>query len=330
MRILITGVNGFIGSHLARHMLDLGHEVTGLVRTTSDLKAIQNLPLRLVHGDITNPDSIIAAFAGIEIVVHTAGAVTDWGSMDYFEKSNLAGVQNIARAAVQAGVKRLVHISTVAIYGFNVKNAPEDSPTPDSHVGYSITKLKAVQWLQSFTLENRLELVVINPGNVFGPGDEKFILPYLDIIHQNKFVYVGGGRSATCPTYIENLVHGIALACFHPGAAGETFNITDGLDITWRQFTDALYKGLGKDLITRSVPRNLVYVVAFAMEKLYQFFGIHKPPLLTRYRIDNASLDYHFSIDKARKLLGYQPPVDFETAVSRTVDWYLKFRANIK
>lgn len=326
MKILITGANGFIGSHLSRHLLALGHEVTGLVRTTSDLKAIKDLHLKLLYGDITRPESLTSAFAGCDIVVHTAGAVTDWGTMEYFEQHNLRGVQHIAEAAVAAGVKRLVHISTVAVYGFGVKNAVEDNPTPPSHVGYSTTKLKAVQWLRQYSVEHHLDLVVINPGNVFGPGDEKFILPYLDLIYQNKFIYVDGGKSLTCPTYIKNLVYGIVQACFSPNASGETFNITDGLHITWRQFTDAFYKQLGKKLIHRSIPRGLVYFAAHRIENIYQFFGIKKSPLLTRYRIDNASLDYHFSIEKAMKLLAYHPPVDFETSIQETVSWYKQYR----
>jgi nucleoside-diphosphate-sugar epimerase len=322
MRILITGANGFIGSNLAALLIKQKHKVVALVRKTSDLKYLKGLPVQIVYGDILDRASIYHAAKACHIIVHTAGAVTDWGDIDYFTRLNVEGVKNVAQAAVDAEVKRLVHISTVAIYGFNVKDAEESDPTPPSHVGYSKTKLQGVQWLNEFATKTEMEIVKINPGNVFGPGDDKFIKPYLDIISKNGFVYVNHGQSLTCPTYIENLVHGISLACFHPKINGETFNITDGLNITWKEFTDAFYIALNKKPITRSLPHGLLHAIANSMEKFYTLFYIKKSPLLTRYRIDNAGKDYHFSIEHAREVLDYAPVVDFETSIKKTVEWY--------
>lgn len=322
MKILITGANGYIGSNLAAALSKQSIDVKALVRKTSDLKSLKDVPVELVYGDITDSNSLDEALQSCELVIHTAGAVTDWGPKEYFNAHNVEGLKNVTRAAHAAGAKRLVHISTVAIYGFNVKNATEDFPKPDSQVGYTITKLAGSKWLTAFAAETPMEIVQINPGNVFGPGDEKFIKAYLDVIVKNQFVFVNGGLSATCPTYIENLVHGIILAVHHPQAAGKTFNITDGLDINWRTFTNAFYLALGKKPILRSVPYGVVYALAHGLELGYQLFGIEKPPLLTRYRIDNAGKDYHFSIEKAINILGYQPVIDFDTAVRRTTEWY--------
>ncbi|MEP7324124.1 MAG: NAD-dependent epimerase/dehydratase family protein [Saprospiraceae bacterium] len=324
MRILITGANGFIGSNLAAALLKQKHKVVGLVRKTSDLKYLKDLPVQLVYGDILDRASIYHAARGCDILVHTAGAVTDWGDIDYFTKLNVEGLKNVAQAAADYEIKRLVHISTVAIYGFNVKDAKETDPTPPSQVRYSQTKLLGVQWLNDFATKTGMEIVKINPGNVFGPGDDKFIKPYLDIISKNGFVFVNKGESLTCPTYIDNLVHGIALACFQPNISGETFNITDGLEITWKEFTDAFYIALGKKPISRSISHGLLHTIANGMEKFYTLFQIKKSPLLTRYRIDNAGKDYHFSIEHAREVLGYAPVVDFETSIKNTVDWYKK------
>lgn len=327
MKILITGANGFIGSRLAASLLNDQHEVRGLVRRTSNLKLLDGLPVELAYGDVAEPDSLIAAAEGVDVVIHTAGAVTDWGEFDYFKKINLGGTQNIARAAEGAGVKRLVHISTVAVHGFDVRHAAEEHPKPDSYVAvYCSTKRMAEDWLREFIPQTSMEVAIVRPGNVFGPHDEKFIAPYLDFIEKGGFLYVNGGKSLTCPTYIENLVYGIQLAAFHPAAKGETFLITDGLDIDWRHFTDSLVGKLGLPLPRRSVPYGLVYGIAAAMEAVWKMLGKRDAPLLTRYRINNAGKDYHFSVEKARRLLGYEPPVDFQTSAERTVEWYSEYK----
>ncbi|MCC6461339.1 MAG: NAD-dependent epimerase/dehydratase family protein [Saprospiraceae bacterium] len=298
------------------------HTLRGLVRVTSNLKLLQGASVELLHGDVTDPASIAAAVAGVDLVIHTAGAVMDWGELEEFKKINVEGTRQLALAAEKAGVQRLVHISTVAVHGFDFQYATEEHPMPPSPVAYCETKKLAEQWLKEFARSSRMEIVMVRPGNVFGPHDEKFIQPYLDFIKKGGFLYVNGGRGLTCPSYIENLVHGIELACFQENIHGESFILTDGLEINWRQFTSAFVEQLGLPQPQRSLPWGLVHGVAYGMESVYKLLGKRDAPLLTRYRINNAGKDYHFSIEKARRLLGYQPPVDFETSVSRTIAWY--------
>jgi nucleoside-diphosphate-sugar epimerase len=326
MKILVTGANGFIGSRTCQHLISQHHEVIGLVRKNSNLSLLEGMNLKLSYGDITDPDSLKGLFQGVDIVVHTAGAVIDWGPYAHFEKHNVSGTKNIAKEAEAAGVKRMVQISSVAVHGFGIKNAVETQQMIKSEVAYSQSKIETESWLNEFAKQSAMEVVIVRPGNVFGPHDEKFIAPYLDLIRKGQFVFVNEGKSLTCPTYIENLVHGIELACFHPKANGETFIITDGLEIEWKEFTDALHHELNIKPTKRSIPFIMVYFIAYLMELTYKVLRIETAPLLTRYRINNAGKDYHFSVAKANKLLGYKPVADLNTSVKRTVDWYKKHR----
>jgi nucleoside-diphosphate-sugar epimerase len=167
-----------------------------------------------------------------------------------------------------------------------------------------------------------LEVTAIRPGNVFGPRDHTFIDKYAQALEQGKGGYVGGGRSWTCPAYVENLADAIALACFEPGAAGEAFLVTDGLDIDWRTFTEKLADELGVKRPGLSIPFWLAYPLAAVMEGAYRVVGAANSPLLTRYRVCNGGRDYHFSIAKARRVLKYEPKVGLEEALRRTVRWY--------
>jgi len=326
MNVLVTGANGFIGSSLVRYFLNLHYHVRGMVRKQSDLRLLDKSDCELIHGDITIPGTLKAAIRGMDIVIHTAGLSSDWGDRDDFTKSNVEGTKNMVVVSNERGIKRFVHLSSVAVHGFGIINGKEDGPTPVSHLAYSESKKEAEQWLNNFATHSSMEIVIVRPGNVYGPCDEKFIGPYLDFIKQGKFFYINGGKHLTCPTYIENLLYGIELACFREEARSQTFIITDGMYINWRTFTEALLNDLGLPLPRRSIPFFIAYATAYSLETIYSVFKSKKPPLLTRYRINNAGKNYHFSIEKASRFLGYRPKVDFNSAITQTINWYSKHR----
>lgn len=293
------------------------------MRRTSDRKFLANLEVDLHAGDITERDSIVRAAEGVDVVVHVAGLASDWGPYDRFFSVNVTGTRNVAEAAQAAGVRRFVHISTTAIHGFaGFRDADETFPTPRTVFPYCETKRIAEEWLFDYSRSTPMEITAIRPGNVFGPRDHTFIGKYLDALKDGKIAYIDGGKRWTCPTYVGNLVDGILLACFEPAASGTVFIITDGLPIDWRTFTGKLADELGVESPKRSVPYWLAYGSAFVMETAYGLLRREKPPLLTRYRISNGGRDYHFSVGKARKVLGYEPRVGLDEAVRRTVMWY--------
>ncbi len=326
-RILISGVNGFIGSNLTEKLLADGHDVAGIVRKTSDLSFIKDMNIELFQGDISDKSSLDKAMKNIDIVIHVAGYASDWGPYEKFYKINVEGTQNMAKSAAENGVKRFVHISTVALHGFpNKRNLDESAPMADTIFPYNETKKLAEKWIFKFADTTDMEITAIRPGNVYGPKDHTFIEKYLEALENGKGGYIDDGRHWTCPVYVENLADGIAKACFSPNAPGEAFIITDGLDITWREFTEKLCEEAGIKKPKLSTPFYIGYTLAWLMEAVYKLFKISTPPLLTRYRISNGGRDYHFSIEKARKLLDYNPPVPFDEAIKRTVAWYKNSR----
>jgi len=138
--------------------------------------------------------------------------------------------------------------------------------------------------------------------------------------------YINGGKAWTCPTYIENLVDALWLAATKNEAIGETFIISDGLDINWKQFIEKICQELQSPKPRISINFKIAYAMAILMESIYKLFHIKTAPLITRYRICNAGRDYHFSIEKAQKILGFFPRIDIDEAIRTTVEWYKKYK----
>jgi len=322
-RVLITGANGFIGSHLVEKFASQGHEVFGLVRSTSDLSLIKDMPLTLRYGDVTDADQVMESLRDIDILIHNAGLASDWGPLELFRKINVDGTRNLAKAAREHCIQRFVQMSSTAIHGFSDQNQAVCEDDPKNPVfNYCVSKLEAENSVLAFGRENDIEVTAVRPGNVFGPRDHTFIEKYIDAIRSGNIAYVNGGRNLTCPTFVGNLVHGVYLATFAKQAAGEAFLITDGLHINWRHFTEKIADQMAIRRPKMSIPFWLGMAVASLTERLYLMMGAKHAPLITKYRICNGGTDYHFSIDKARRLLGYEPVYDLENAINQTVVWY--------
>ncbi len=322
--VLITGVNGFIGSHVAQRFLKDGHQVRGLVRRSSDLSFLNGLAVELFFGDILERETLREPLSGAEIVVHNAGLASDWGPYKKFFQVNVEGTRNVAEIAAGLGVQRFVLISSAVVHGFNNPGRmDETAPLVDSIFPYCQKKKIAEEWLFAFAKETPMKATAIRPGNVFGARDHTFMEKYLDALSKGQAGYVGGGRSLTCPIAVENLVEAIYLAAFAPAAAGEAFLIMEDFEVDWRTFTEKFADALGLKRPTFSAPFWLGYAAAFLLETCYRIFALKNAPLLTRYRVCNAGRPYHFSVEKAKKLLKYLPVVQFDEAVRRTVEWYV-------
>jgi nucleoside-diphosphate-sugar epimerase len=323
LKVLITGVNGFIGSHIAERMIKNGMEVYGLVRKTSDLRLIEGMPISLRYGDITDAASVQKSVADMDIVIHNAGLASDWGPLDLFMKINFQGTQNIVKASMEAEVKRFVLMSSVAIHGFGSEGTMNElSPIKTHGFHYNISKWEAEKWTFEYTKNSPMEVSAIRPGNVFGPKDHTFIEKYLDVLVKGQGGYVNGGHAYTCPVYVGNLSQAVYLAATHPKAAGEASIITDGYDITWRQFTEQLCEKMSIKPPQLSIPFAIGNPLALFLEKVYIWTHQKSAPLLTSYRMHNGGKNYHFSIEKAKNILGYTLETPLDEALEKTVVWY--------
>jgi len=325
LEVLVTGANGFVGAALCRVLVREGYKVKGLIRKTSDLSLLAGLDVELVYGSLQDSDSLQAACRGVEIVYHVAAAVSDWGSFKYFRQINVEGTRNILDAAVAVKASRFVLVSSVAVHSFiDSRNMDEDSPQLITEYPYCLTKREAETLAMAYHQQGKIEVAIARPGDVWGPGDRTSLLKMAPLLEAGQMGYIGGGRKLGAFTYIENLAEGLFLAGIKPAAAGEAFILTDGVEVTWRSYFEKLTDELDVPKPKFSVPPAIAWAIATVMEGIFKFFKIKARPPLTRYLVDHMRCDTHFSIRKARDLLGYNPAISMDEGMIRTAEWYIR------
>ncbi len=321
--VLVSGANGFVGSMLCRKLVERGDTVRGLVRTTSDLALLEGIPVERVVGSLDDPLSLEAATRGVEIVYHAAAAVSDWGPLDYFRRVNVAGTRNLLEAAVANSVRRFVYVSSVAVHSFiDAQEMNEQSPQLPTPFPYCQTKREAEALVLDYHRRGEIAVTIVRPGDVYGPGDRVALLNMAGLLEAGWLPYVGGGRKLGAFAYVENLADGLILAGTVARAAGEAYVITDGVRMTWREYFERLTAALGLPPPRISVHPALAYAVATALEAVYRLLRLPGRPPVTRYLVAHLRGDFHFSIAKAQRELGYEPRIGVDEAIRRTAEWY--------
>jgi oxidoreductase len=323
---LITGATGFIGGHLAARLAGAGRRVRCLVRPTSDTAHLERLGVELVDGDLTDAGSLARAAQGCRRVLHGAAMVSDWGTVEEIRRVNVAGTRNLLQAALTTSVERFVHLSTTDVYGYPGGRAIDEAHLPGRFRNwYAQTKLEAESHVRQVSPECRLERVILRPATVYGPGSKEVVGEMGQAIRSGHMVLVGGGRTVAGLTYVENLADAAILALEHPAAPSQAFNVTDGLQITWREFLDDLADGLGCPRVRWSLPYGLANGLAFSLETGYRLLRratrVKTSPLLSRQAVQVLGREQDFSNRKAETELGWTPRVSYAAGLEATLSW---------
>jgi nucleoside-diphosphate-sugar epimerase len=285
MRALVTGANGFVGSTLCRKLVERGDAVRGLVRGTSDLALLEGIPIEWVVGDLLDRSSLVEATQGVEVVYHVAGAVADWGPLEYFNRVNVQGTRNVLDAAVENQARRFVYVSSTAVHGFGAQDMDERTPMPDTRFPYCQSKREAEALVFGYHDQAKIQATIVRPGDLYGPGDRVVLLNLAGLLESGWLVYIGRGAKVGAFTYVENLADALILAGNVADAAGEAYVITDGLRLTWRDYLIKLTAALGLPRPRFSIHPSLAYTAAWLLESTYRLFHLRRRPPLTLYLV---------------------------------------------
>lgn len=323
---VVTGASGFIGGRVAARLAGEGRPLRCLVRAGSDTSRLRPLQVELVVGDLADPRSLARAVEGARYVVHCAALVSDWATRGEMVGANVTGTGNLLEAAAGASVERFVHLSTTDVYGHPGVAGVEERFTPGRFANwYAHTKLEAEGEVRRRQAEGVLETVVLRPATVYGPGSREVVGEIARAIRAGTMLLIDGGRALAGLCYVENVVDAAVLALGSPAACGEAFNLSDGLAVTWRRFTDDLAAGLGCPGVRWSLPYWLASAIGVSLEAGYRAVravtGLTLPPLLSRQAVQVLGIDQDFSNGKAREVLGWEPRVGYAAGLEATLGW---------
>jgi nucleoside-diphosphate-sugar epimerase len=323
-RYLITGATGFVGGHVAQACVKRGLEVATIARASSDGALLDSLGAIVYRGDLAEPSLIDKALGGVDVVIHCAAKVGDWGPVEAYRAVNVDALRILLNACRGRPLLRFVHLSSLGVYAARHHHGTDESePPPARHIdGYTQTKVESEQLALGSQREYGVPIVVLRPGFVYGPRDRSVLPKMIDSLRRGEMRYIGGGKGALNTIYVDNLVQAIFLAIENPQAVGQVFNLTDGEFVSKKRFIDAVADGMGLPRPTRSVPLWLARILAWSMEKKARKSGAALPPPLTQARLKFLGLNLDYSIEKARRELGYSPKVSFERGIQETLEWY--------
>lgn len=318
MRALVTGATGFTGGHLARELRRRGHDVVVLVRDENKAAPLRELGMELRKGDIADRDSVRKAVAGCDVVYHIAAMYREAKHGDeMYRKVNVEGTRFVIEESELAGVKRMVHCSTVGVHGDVAVPADENAPFSPGDI-YQQTKLDGELLVKSH-IDKGFPGVIFRPVGIHGPGDVRF-LKIFKTIARGTFRMIGDGNVLYHMTYIDDLVDGIILCGEHPAANGQTYILSGPKYTTLHELAATIAQAVGKPLGKGHVPLLPVKLAALACEALCKPLGI-EPPLHMR-RLDFFTKDRGFTSAKAQREIGFAPRFSLAEGCARTAKWY--------
>ncbi|WP_338896083.1 aminotransferase class I/II-fold pyridoxal phosphate-dependent enzyme [Streptomyces sp. TG1A-60] len=320
--VLVAGASGFIGGHLTRRLAERGHRVRVLVRQGSDRSAFDGVDVEIVTGDLDDPESLRRATTGVRHVYNCTGMSADWGPWEDFARINVDGGRNLVEAAHHAGtVERFLHVSTTDVYGYPVTPCDESADLNDIGLPYNRSKVLGERAVREAAERAGLPLTVVRPVSVYGPRSKDFVIEIATLLVNRQMVYIRRGEVPAGLIYVGNLVDGMIAACTSEAAVGKAYNLRDHDLTTWREYIEALARGLGVKSPAFSLPTPVARGVASVSEKLYGALGVKSRPVLTRHAVHLFDRDQSYAVDRARDDFGFKSEVGFEEGVELTLAW---------
>lgn len=323
--LLVTGATGLVGSHVALAARERGLSVRALVRSSSSVQPLEQAGVELLRGDMTDSDTLRQAVCGVSLIVHCAAKVGDWGPTDAYRAVNVDALGALVAAAEATDtLRRFVQISSLGVYAARDHHGTDESEEPNSQGidGYTLTKLESEQVVQSAHRDREFPAIILRPGFVYGPRDRTVLPRLLEKLKSQQFAYLGSTDKLMNNTYVGNLSEAVFAALESDGLCGQVYNIRDDRLVSKQEFVETIARHAGAELPTKRVPLPVARGLATVLESLWKLLGKQEAPILSKARIKFLGLNLDYSIEKAKRDLGYTGAIDFQDGMSLTLDWF--------
>jgi nucleoside-diphosphate-sugar epimerase len=311
-KVFISGALGFIGSVLAGRYREQGAEVRGVDLRSDPARGV-------VAGDVTEPGDWQEHAAGCELVVHTAAYVGFGGEPEAVWRANVLGTRRVLDAAVRGGAKRFVHFSSITTFGFEHPDGVDETfPVRLTGNPYPDTKIASEQVVLQAHADGQVPVTVVRPGDVYGPRSRGWTVLPVQMIRSGQMLLPDGGRGQINPVYVDNLVDGVTLAAESQDAVGQVFTISDGIAVEIADFFGHYERMLGKPR-SRTLPKPVAAAIAGAGGRAMKMLG--RDTELSAGSVVYLAKRGGISIEKARRVLGYEPRVSLDEGMRRCEEW---------
>jgi nucleoside-diphosphate-sugar epimerase len=324
---VVTGATGLLGSHIAEQLVQRGERVRALIRPSSDTAFLRQLGVEIAPGDLQDGETTRRAVDGADVVYHCAARVGDWGSWKLFRRDVIETARNLVAGCRGAAVGRLLHVSSVAVYG-HPRLPPTGEITEEEPQGqhlrvldhYCRAKIQAEQIARQFGPG----WTIVRPTWMIGPRDRNGIGRILQGLRERWISLLGDGNNLLNIVYAGDVAEGAIKAANHPDAGSQVYHLSSTGEITQREFLNALTDALGLPRVTRQVSLRLARWGGFLGDVIPRLFRWKRPPYVSRYGIDLIARPARFSVAKARAQLDWRPQVHPLEGLRRTLDWYFQ------
>lgn len=326
LSVLITGANGFIGSHLCDAFVNAGYRVYGLVRRTSDLRFLDTSRIALIYGDLREIGKIRLP-DNLEVIVHAAALVSDNASRRESKEQIYDITVNLVVWAREncPGLRKFLYISTALTIGYCADGISEENPGRSvDYVPYSYSKKMAEAYLLERHRDSGFPVVILRPGDVYGPRDRTSCELMLQAVERGVPLLVGRGDKRFGFCYPGNLCKAALAAVDRPGTTGRAYTVTNGACPTWGEFFSSLQAGMGKPQ-RLYLPVWISMAAAVLLELARRVIPGFKPSI-NYYRIRRVTAQTTYDLTKTYRDLDYRPEDDYNRQFQTIVDWYKRER----
>ena len=329
MKVLVTGAAGFLGGHLVDMLVERGDEVRAMVRPVEDSARLKALPgVEVVHGDMTDAASLERAVKGVQRVYNVAAKTGPWGLEKDYNAANVWGVADLITAAMEAGVERIVHTSSITVYGHHLHGlVTEDAPFHAEDNPYSRTKIAGEKLIADLVKGRGAPVVIVRPAWIYGPRDNASFGRFVSLVESGKGFIIGSGKNVVPVVYVRDVAQGMIKAGDADNhVIGRAYTLADDRRVTQSEYLNMMADFLGVSHVSRHYPYPALYSAGRAAELVWQALGRRKsaPPPVTTYGVTLLGGNQEFSIDRARRELGYEPQYDYIRGLSEGVKWYVE------
>jgi nucleoside-diphosphate-sugar epimerase len=336
-KVIITGANGLIGSHIAEYFLSKGIHPVCMVREKSNADFLKSIGSDIVHGDITDLKKLMCVFSsGADFIIHTAAKVGDWGNYDEFYNVNVLGTLNVLKAANLHNIKNVIITGSISCYGEESSSIVKDeNQSYNSHYNYFLGRLfpscfnyyrdtkaeaniKAIEYAQA----NSICLTILDPAWVYGEREfHSGFYDFLKTVKSGLFLVPGSKKNKFHTIYARDLAKIYYLA-YQKRLQGINKILAVAPTVEYQfKLLDLFCEKAGYNSPSR-IPKSLIYLPAFLTELFYTFFRIKNPPPISRARVNIFYDNIEYSSEKLTNQLGFIPDYSLEESVENTVRWY--------